>query len=134
MNRDALRKFFNEEANKPKKLGVVDCVSFVAQAVYLGWNRDYRPVLQYSDRRSAVDRLRELGGLRGACNHAMGEMLHIEELEAGDVIWYDRPAASIGLHMGEYIAVKCGKTIHRLQVEPQLRGWKTRKEGYINGS
>jgi hypothetical protein len=124
MNRIALRDFFNEQAHLPQKLGTVDCVSFVAQAVRVGWNRDYLGVLQYHDRRSAVDRLRELGGLRSACDHAMGEQYPVAELEAGDVIWFDRPK-TIGLLMDGYVAVKMGRTIHRLQIEPQMMGWRS---------
>ena len=124
MNVPALQSFFAEQAVTKQKFGTVDCVNFVTQAVYLGWDRDYRDVLQYSDRRSAVQRLRQLGGLKRACIHAMGEMHPIDELEVGDVIWFDKPA-TIGLLMDGYVAVKGGKTIHRLKIEPQMMGWKT---------
>ncbi len=96
----------------------------MTQAVFVGWGRDYRSILQYHDRRSAVDRLRVLGGLRGACNHAMGPMLAIDELEPGDVVWFDKPK-SIGLLMPGYIAVKAGRTVHRFEIDPRMQGWKT---------
>lgn len=124
MNEDALREYFVEQSNLPQKFGTIDCVKFVANAVRIGWDRDYLGVLQYHDRRSAVDRLRALGGLRGACNHAMGDMVSITELEPGDVVWFDKPA-TIGLLMPNYVAVKLGKAIHRFQIEKQMMGWKT---------
>ena len=124
MNERAIRKFFVEQSQIRQKFGTVDCVSFVAQAVVVGWGRVHRDVLQYSDRRSAVDRLRSFGGLRRACNHAMGETFPIDELEPGDVVWFDKPA-TIGLLMPGYVAVKAGRCIHRLQIEPQMIGWKT---------
>jgi Domain of unknown function (DUF6950) len=125
MNYDAIRKYFNEQAVLPQKLGTVDCVNFVTEAVYLGWGRDYRAILQYDSRRSAVARLRELGGLQAACSYAMGSMHLIEDLEPGDVIWYEKPVATLGLFMPGYVAVKMGRTICRLRIQPHLQGWKT---------
>lgn len=124
MNEDALRDYFDEQSGVRQKFGTIDCVKFVANAVRIGWGRNYLGVLQYSDRRSAVARLRELGGLRGACNMAMGEAVSIEELEPGDVVWFDKPA-TIGLLMPGYVAVKLGKCIHRFQIEKQMTGWRT---------
>ena len=124
MNIEALRNYFALEATKPQKFGTVDCVKFVTHAVYIGWGRDYRDVLQYNSRRSAVNRLRELGGLQGACNYAMGPSMPIDQLEPGDVIWFDKPA-TIGLLMPGYIAVKMGHTIHRLEIESAMHGWRT---------
>ncbi len=125
MNVVALRGYFNEQAQIPHKLGSVDCVKFVTEAVYLGWGRDYRNALQYHDRRSAVDRLRALGGLIGACNHAIGPMRDVEDLEPGDVIYFHKPRPTLGLLMPEYVAVKIGQNIHRLVIEPEMHGWKT---------
>ncbi|TFG83983.1 MAG: hypothetical protein E4G74_00325 [Erysipelotrichales bacterium] len=124
MNEEALREYFNDQSGVHQKFGTVDCVKFVAGAVRAGWNRDYLGVLQYSDRRSAVARLRELGGLRAACDMAMGEAVSVDSLEPGDVVWFDKPA-TIGLLMQEYVAVKLGKTIHRFKVDPKMIGWKT---------
>ena len=124
MNIVALRKFFDEQANVPQRLGSVDCVLFVTGAVKAGWDRDYTSVLMYKDRRTAVQRLRQLGGLRRACDFAMGEAFPIDELEPGDVVWFDKPA-TIGLLMPGYVAVKLGKCVHRLEVEPQMMGWHT---------
>jgi len=40
------------------------------------------------------------------------------------VIYFDKPA-TLGLLMGSYIAVKVGRVIHRLEIEPQQMGWRT---------
>lgn len=124
MNVTALRSYFNEQSGTPQRLGAVDCVKFVAGAVRVGWGRDFSTVLQYHNRRSAVDRLRELGGLKGACDVAMGDMHPVDELEPGDVVWFEKPD-TIGVLMPGYIALKMGKTIHRLKVLPGMMGWKT---------
>ena len=124
MNKAALGRFFETQYGQKQELGSIDCVKFVTNAVLIGWERDYRAILQYDDRRSAVKRLRELGGLKAACCHAMGDMHPISELEPGDVVWFDEPA-TIGLLMPGYVAVKLGSVIHRFQIEPQMKGWKT---------
>lgn len=124
MNAEALSSFFYSQSTERQKLGVVDCVHFVTEAVFIGWNRDFRSVLQYNSRRTAIDRLRELCGLKAACSHALGQMHCIDDLSAGDVVWFDNPA-TIGLLMPGYVAVKMGKTIHRFQIEDQMTGWKT---------
>ncbi len=112
MNIPALHEYFIEQSQQQQKLGVVDCVQFVTGAVFAGWGRDYRDVLQYSDRRSAVTRLRQLGGLKEACVHALGEITIIDDLEPGDVIWYDKPA-TLGVLMPGYVAVKMGRSVQR---------------------
>ena len=127
MNVEALRDYFYETAAQEFKLGGMDCVRFVTEAVFIGWGRDYRDVLQYQDRRSAVSRLRFLGGLRGACNFAMGPMHDIDDLEPGDVVYYHKPKATIGLLMPGYVAVKMGKNIHRFEIEEGMKGWKTER-------
>jgi hypothetical protein len=124
MNEIALRHFFNDQAMLPQQLGVIDCVSFVTGAVQAGWGRDYHSVLKYQDRRSAVKRLRELGGLKNACTYAMGEMVPIDELSPGDVVWFEQPTC-IGLLMPEYVAVKQGRTINRYAIDPRMMGWRT---------
>jgi len=124
MNVLALQSYFWTESQRKQKFGVIDCVQFVAGAVKQGWDRDYSDVLQYHDRRSAVKRLRELGGLMAACDMAMGKQHMISELEPGDVVWFDVPK-TIGLLMPGYIAVKMGCAIHRLEIDPRMFGWKT---------
>lgn len=125
MNEDALHEYFIAEGSKKQKFGTVDCVSFVTGAVFAGWRRDYRSVLQYHDRRSAVVRLRELGGILGACDFAMGARHPVDKLSPGDVVYIEKPVASIGLLMPDYIAVKFGSTVHRYVIEPNMFGWKT---------
>ncbi len=125
MNVDALHQYFLEEGSKKQCLGTIDCVRFVTGAVLAGWNRDYRAVLQYRDRRSAVNRLRELGGLRGACDYALGKRYPISKLSPGDVVYIEHPVASIGLLMHDYIAVKFGSTVHRYRITADMMGWKT---------
>ena len=124
MNIPALQTYFWCESTRTQQLGIVDCVKFVVGAVFVGWDRDYRDILQYSDRRSAINRLRELGGLKEACIHAMGQMHPVDELVPGDVIWIDSSTA-IGLLMEGYVAVKAGRQIHRYQIDPEMTGWKT---------
>lgn len=127
MNALALRQYLNTQANLTNKLGVTDCVTFVTNAVFAGWNRDYRGMLDYSDRKTAVAQLRRMGGLKGACMKAMGGMYSIADLEPGDVVWYNRPPC-IGLLMQGYIMVKQAHTIHRVEIENHLMGWKTIKD------
>ena len=124
MNVNALQEFFWHESQRPQKFGVVDCVQFVTEAVWVGWCRDFRNVLGYYDRASAVQRLRELGGLKAACDFAMGERFPVEELEPGDVVWFDEPK-TLGLLMPGYVAVKLGTRIDRYRIEPGMIGWKT---------
>lgn len=124
MNRQALREFFNTQVGTKSSLGTIDCVSFVTQAVFVGWGRDYRDVLQYHDRRSAVARLRELGGLKAVCFHILGAMHFVSDLSPGDVIWYDEPPC-IGLLMPGYVAVKQGRVINRYETQERMMGWKT---------
>lgn len=124
MNIDALSTFFAAQAPTKQKFGTVDCVHFVTEAVFIGWGRDFRDVLKYNSRKTAVERLRYFGGLKAACQFAMGPMRSIEELKPGDVVWFDKPA-TIGLLMPGYIAVKMGHAIHRFQIENQMTGWVT---------
>ena len=125
MNMMALHDYFDTVAPVQHKLGALDCVRFVTDAVFIGWGRDYRAILQYNDRRTAISRLRALGGLKGACSHAMGEMYMIDALSPGDVVYFDKPSPTIGLLMEHYVLVKQGTTLHRLEREPQIQGWRT---------
>lgn len=124
INIPALQEYFIEQSQLPQKLGVFDCVTFVSGAVKVGWDRNFDPILQYSDRRSAIKRLRELGGLEAACDLAMGKRVSVSMLEPGDVVWYDEPA-TIGLLMYGYVAVKLGGNIHRFEIDPEMTGWST---------
>ena len=125
MNERALRKLFNEVAPQQFELGGLDCVRFVAEAVFVGWGRDYRDVLDYTDRRTAVDQLRQNGGLRAACTNALGRIWPVESLSEGDVIWFEKPVATIGLLMPMYVAVKSARQIGRVPIDERMMGWRT---------
>lgn len=125
MNEQALRKLFNDIAPRRFQLGQLDCVRFVVDAVYAGWGRDYRDQLHYQDRRSAVAQLRKSGGLKDSCIEAMGELWPMENLQAGDVVWFDEPVGTIGLLMPNYIAVKTHRQIVRVPIDSRMMGWQT---------
>lgn len=125
MNERALRKLFNEVAPQRFVLGRLDCVRFVVDAVRVGWGRDYRGQLDYRDRRTAVSQLRRSGGLKDSCIEAMGEMWPVDDLVAGDVVWFDKPVGTIGLLMPLYIAVKANRRIVRVPIDSRMMGWKT---------
>ena len=125
MNDRALRQLFNDIAPRRFELGGLDCVRFVVDAVYAGWGRDYRDQLNYQNRRSAVAQLRRSGGLKDSCIAAMGELWPMENLEAGDVVWFDLPVQTIGLLMPNYVAVKTHRQIVRVPIDPRMMGWCT---------
>lgn len=130
MDRDALRKYFDKVAAFPLRLGVYDCVVFAADALYVGWHRDYRASLAYSDRRSAVARLRRSDGLEEAITDVIGQPVSIDNLVAGDVAFIDHPSPSVGIVLdndiyGRYIAVKGNRVIHRFQLQAATLGWIT---------
>lgn len=106
--------------------GQYDCVRFVAEALKVGWDKDYLKELQYHDRRSAVRRLRAAGGLREATIEVLGPEISITALGTGDVAWVEPPFGpkAIGLIMPSYIALKGKRTIHRLRMELAGSGWK----------
>lgn len=123
MNRDALSKYFLDVHSSPTRLGGIDCVRFVIDALYIGWNIDLRPMLGYHDRRSAVDRLRIADGLRQAFIDDLGDPVSEDQLEPGDIAYFDDPC--VGLVMQDYIAVKFGRTIVRAPRNFCDIGWKT---------
>lgn len=121
----ALHEYFNRVAAKPMVLGGYDCVRFVAEALYVGWNRNFIPILDYWDRRSAVRRLRQANGLRDACTDALGDEVHKSELVMGDVAYFEAPHATIGLVMDGYVAVKLRGSIVSVAPSAIITGWKT---------
>lgn len=123
MNTHALSRYLIEAAARPFRLGEHDCVSFAFEAVKVGWDRDYTACLGYSDRRSAVDRLREAEGLHEAICEGLGEDLPMSELQPGDLAWFG--GSMIGVIMPGYVAVKAYRTIVRMPMEHALSGWKT---------
>lgn len=124
MNTEALRAYFIAQTGTKQQLGVIDCVKFVTGAVYAGWGRDYRNVVQYNSRREAIDRLRELGGLKAACFNILGSMYFVDDLGPGDIIWYDEPP-TLGLLMPNYVAVRQGYVINRYAIQDRMMGWRT---------
>ncbi len=123
MNVEALAQFLSASAQRQFVLGKFDCVSFVFEGVNVGWNRDYLDNLGYSDKREAVNRLRESDGLYDAVCDGLGQDLPMSELVPGDIAWL--PPACIGLIMHDYIAVKTHRTILRYPLESARSGWKT---------
>jgi hypothetical protein len=123
MNVEALAEFLNASAQRPFVLGKFDCVSFTFEGVRVGWDRDYLKFLEYSDRRSAVDRLRGSDGLYDAICEGLGQDVPMCDLTAGDIAWI--PESTIGLIMPDYIAVKAYRTIFRVPFEFARSGWKT---------
>lgn len=117
-------------AARPAVFGQYDCVSFVFEALREGWNRDYLIRLQYSDRRSAVDRLRAAGGIYDGISEHLGPDIPMSDLEVGDIAWL--PPGNIGLIMPDYIAVKYRRTILRLPLSEARTGWKTKPVGIFN--
>ena len=122
MNTVALSKYFETAAQQPAELGHFDCVRFVVEAMNVGWGRDYRHVLGYSDRRSAVKRLRAAGGLQEAFIAELGEPVAASDLSTGDIAWFSDPA--VGLVLTNCIVVKVRKTILRLPLDSANIGWK----------
>jgi len=125
MNTEALHKYLSAVESKQVTLGHHDCVRFVVEALYVGFDRDYRAQLEYWDRRSAVVRLRRAGGLRNAASDAFGHEVPKKKLVPGDVAYLEIPQATLGLILPGYIAMKVGHTIHRVDFRAIDFGWKT---------
>ena len=123
MNTEALAGYLKGAAARPAEFGKFDCVSFVFVGLQIGWGRDYLQFLGYSDRRSAVERLRSSDGLYDAMCEGLGQDLPICELGPGDIAWF--PDSTIGLMLPDYIAVKAYRTIYRVPFEMSRSGWKT---------
>lgn len=122
MNTAALRTFFDESASRDSVLGGFDCVRFVIEAIRIGWGKDFRRCLRYDCRRSAVNQLREDGGLRDAFSKVLGEPVARSELEPGDIAYF--PDGFVGLVMTTYIAVKYRSTVYRVGFDSCAEGWK----------
>lgn len=125
MNVQALRSYFEVAAPADFRLGGLDCVRFAAEALQAGWGRDYRDRLAYWDRRSAIMRLRASDGLRDAVGEVLGAEIPVEDLLPGDVAYFAGPPKTLGLVMPDYVAVKMGRTIHRVAPGAATFGWRT---------
>ena len=124
MDAVALREYFDRVAGLPVRFGVFDCVVFVAESLRVGWSRDYLSSLAYSDRRSAVARLRRSDGLSLAVSDILGDPIELDHLVAGDIAFIPNPD-TLGLVMPGYIAVKGNRTIHRATRDSAIYGWAT---------
>lgn len=131
MNIEATRDYFSRVARLPQRFGVYDCCTFVVEVLLIGFDRDYRDALRYWDRKSAVYRLRSIGGLRDAFNDVLGPESLILGAPSGSIAYFDDPAfvgilmPAIPNHPEGYIAVKGNKCIHRFQIEDHRTGWRT---------
>lgn len=127
IDRVALGEYLALQAQLPQRLGVVDCTTFVVEALLVGWGIDYREALEYSDRRSAVRQLRREGGLHGAFFKRLGPTVPASLLEEGDIVYFPKPA-TVGLVLdamdGKYAAVKGHKQIIRAELVHGLNGWR----------
>ncbi len=124
MNIEAIQDYFYRVAPFPQKFGTYDCCTFVVETLLIGFDRDFRYALGYKDRRSAVDRLRKIGGLRDAFNDILGPESLCADYPPGSIAYFDRPAY-VGIIMPGYIAVKGHGCIHRFIIEPHRTGWRT---------
>lgn len=123
MNAEILHDYFRSVAGRRQRLGVCDCVTFTVDVLRLGFGKDYREHMQYSDRRSAVKRLRRSGGLLPAMVELFGPLQPIESLGAGSIAYFEKPRRALGVVMGEYIMVRGDGCLHRLTLNSAAGGW-----------
>ncbi len=124
MNVPELHQYFVDVARDRQCLGECDCVTFVVDVLRVGFDKDYREHLHYNDRRSAVNQLRAMGGLRDAAASTFGLEVEPCELRQGDVAYLEMPTATIGVVMNGFIAVRGDNCIHRISVDSALVGWR----------
>ncbi len=126
MNIPGLQEYFAKVAGLPQRFGVYDCCTFVIEALQIGWDRNYCDDLRYFDRKSAVKRLRQDGGLRQAFTVVFGPEQLLGDAPPGSIAWMGSPGnACVGLVMPGYIAVKANKCIHRIAFDDERTGWRT---------
>lgn len=121
MDEIAIRDYFERAHGMRSALGDLDCVRFTIEGIFYGWGIDYREILGYQDRRTAIDRLRIAGGLQQAFTDELGDPVDVDELLPGDIAYFDDPA--VGLVMPGYIAVKYRSTIFRAPRQFARCGW-----------
>jgi hypothetical protein len=117
-----LAEYFADVVNEHSELAKLDCVTFVVDALRAGFDVDLRDRLKYTDRRSALARLRKHKGLDGAVTYELGTPLPADELRYGDIAFLNPHA--IGLVMPMYIAVKGRSTIWRIDPRLAVHGWR----------
>ena len=122
MDIEALHQHFSTQAQLPQRLGVIDCVTFVGEALKVGWQcSDVLEHMAYWDRRSAVKQLRRGGGLEQCMIDAFGPTRGIADLVDGGVIWCG--VGTIGLLIDEAVYVKGNYDVHRVMREDNMIGW-----------
>lgn len=124
MNIEAIRQYMEAASNKRAAFGHYDCVRFVIELLYVGFDRDYRDRMEYWDRRSAVRRLRAAGGLRSAFVDCFGNELPAGDLVCGDIAFYSKPD-TVGLILPECVAMYFCGTMHAIDRSTVTIGWRT---------
>lgn len=124
MNPEAIREYLEAAATKRPALGHYDCVRFVIELLYVGFDRDYRDRMEYWDRRSAVRRLRKAGGLRSAFVDCFGNELQRDDLVSGDIAFYSKPD-TVGLILPNCVAMYFCGTMHAVDHSTITIGWRT---------
>ena len=114
----------NAATQKRPALGHYDCVRFVIELLYVGFDRDYRDRMEYWDRRSAVRRLRKAGGLRAAFTECFGNELLADDLVVGDIAFYQKPD-TVGLILPQCVAMYFCGTMHAVDRSTVTIGWRT---------
>lgn len=126
MNILGLQEYFAKVAPLPQRFGVYDCCTFIVESLLIGWDRDFRDALGYFNRRTAVERLRKVGGLREAFDAVLGNEHLIMDAPPGTVAWFGDPGQKcVGLVMANQILVKGNGCIHRFYMEDHRTGWRT---------
>jgi hypothetical protein len=124
MNENAIREYFEAASLKRPAFGHYDCVRFVIELLYVGFDRDYRASMEYWDRRSAVRRLRKSGGLRNAFTDCFGEELSSDDLVVGDISFYPKPD-TVGLILPNCVAAYYCGAVQALDRSTVTIGWRT---------
>lgn len=126
MNGIAVHRYLEYAATQPQRLGSCDCVTFVRDVLLAGWGRDIGRHLQYTDRRSAVARLRQTGGLEEAFTAVLGELQPICELAPGDVIYFpNRGQRTVGVLLPQFVVARGHRVVHRVIPPDNAMGWPT---------
>jgi hypothetical protein len=120
---DAVRDYIARAAGTPYELGVDDCLTFVIDCIRIRGGRDYRPYLGYHDRRSALVRSRDAGGLMPACSAVWGTPRPVAELTPGDVVFIKTGHFGVGLLLADRVLAKSRCTIERLSIDSAMFGW-----------
>lgn len=103
---DRMFAAFEAHADSDFEYGASDCVLFAARVVDAMCDTDYesRVSALYSDERSAIRALRDLGGLEGAVRSMLGEPTALAYLQRGDVVLIENSGRDVlGIWDGQAI-------------------------------